>query len=690
MALFKMGATGLVNEGQVKKLEDLARQWSQSVGNLSTTEGVGFLTDVLRITGSPDHVFTSKSGTKMSPDAIAGLNQMAGTMSYMKAYNADKSHGSNEELFRSAADAIRSAELVGRGTHLTDIAGWMDKLVRIQIGTGVSPTAFLTTQRNAGISFLTMSDDSIIKFATMIQEQGGATGVMAATGFMHMIGGGSQTVRGNEALRSLGILPNDPKVLQKLAQTGKIDLNKKGQISRVNDTELFKDNALKASDPYAWYSTTLLDGLRKKMKAKGIDIDAMDPKHPSVRSTDAMIAIGRELGAAFKNRNEAKEAVEAIIQMATINKRTANIKRVVFDKDSMAKNYDKMVQDFGTQMTEMKVSLGKIFMPLVSTIMPMLNKILGGVAGFMESLGPLGSALAGLGIIRVGGGLLVGLMKKYPMFRIAAMLGIGAAGGGSLMHMLMGGMIVRGLSGGALAGGGMAAMAGGGSAAAGLGLWAARLVKLKSLLGLATRLFGIIGVISAIGSVGSIQSWAGALWARVTKAKDAEKKWAEANKLLTADAEWIFGKDRWTNFRKNWMKDPTLSRRDKSGPLERYDKYMNSDNFFSRKREWEIKRQPYGPKRSEGLVPLSLVHQPRTFLDRLGSFFNGPFQGGKGKGGPTQVVVTQMPRQEQRPNVVNVGGVTVHVTTNASGGEIGGAVGAAVGSNVSNALGDQH
>jgi hypothetical protein len=57
---------------------------------------------------------------------------------------------------------------------------------------------------------------------------------------------------------------------------------------------------------------------------------------------------------------------------------------------------------------------------------------------------------------------------------------------------------------------------------------------------------------------------------------------------------------------------------------------------------------------------------------------------------PLPVVVTEMPKKDDRPNVVNLGGVTVNVQTNASPTAIAGAVGPAVGSAVSNALSDIH
>src|SRR4029079_1812204 len=143
-----------------------------------------------------------------------------------------------QQIEETFASAVRSGEIKGLSTDPETLGKWVEKLTKIAIATGVDPKKFLSAQRMAGPGFLALDDDGQYGFAAFVQEYGQKAGVQLRTTFTHLTGGNNQTVRSNEFLRSIGLLPNDPKVLKQLAKEHKIKLNSDGQISRVNDMGL--------------------------------------------------------------------------------------------------------------------------------------------------------------------------------------------------------------------------------------------------------------------------------------------------------------------------------------------------------------------------------------------------------------------------------------------------------------------
>jgi hypothetical protein len=98
----------------------------------------------------------------------------------------------------------------------------------------------------------------------------------------------------------------------------------------------------------------------------------------------------------------------------------------------------------------------------------------------------------------------------------------------------------------------------------------------------------------------------------------------------------------------------------------------------------------YGSQRG---MPYHFAPPPTTFMPSGQSFFGsmyGPRAANQGAHSrPVPVVITQMPKGQDRPNNVTTN-VTVNVQSNANPQAIGGAVGAAVNSAARNALSDQH
>ena len=662
-ARLNLRATGLLDDKQMVTMEKVADRWSRKFGNLPATEGLRFLRDATQIFGGTEHLFTDHGkGSDLTAEAQVAMDRIAGLMAFSKTYHGGEGAGHTADIARQFADAIRSGEIKGLGSNPIDLANWVEKLTKVALATGVDPTTFLQAQRAAGLSFLTLDDNAIYGFATNVQENRQRAGVQLKTTFMHMVAGNSQTVRGNEALRSLGLLPDDPKELERLKRQKKVELNSKGQISRVNDMSLLEGYLDGAKNPFKWDAEILYPAIQEKIRKKtGVDIGDVNLQ-PSQRTLDDIVAIMKEVGGAFKNSNEATMVAESIIQWTQMRKRGENVRNSVVDEEGRSNSVLRQMQAFTGQMDDLKVNLGESILPAVNSYLKSFNASITGTAKMVKANPWISKGLFGLGGLAIAGGGLAafGLIAHYAKIPLLLLRSLGTLGWG----------ITK-----ALAGGGFAAlfnMTAAGASASMIArmsqttLAVSRWGRIMRALG---TLFRTIKLLIG-GPLGAILG-GGYFVSQTNTGSAVLKAWGDRirygwNKLRGKDT-----KDDEVRMNESWRianeKIKALAGLDPKSHRDRWEGYARNQN-------WLRNIRPPEPRSS--WVP---------------SGFGGRGQAAQqgGPKGPVPVVVTSMPKKDDRPNQITTH-VTVNVTTNAPAPAIGGAVGAAVGSAVQGALHDNH
>ncbi|MBY0559877.1 hypothetical protein [Hyphomicrobium sp.] len=656
-AKFQMNSIGTLSPDQQAALAATAQRLSGEKGNITTAEGIRFLASAIRIFGGPEHVFTNEGkGSTLTPEAIEGFNKIFSSMSYAKTYEEASGHHQDPEAIRNRFEsAIRSGEIKGLGTDPVSIANWVDKLLRIQMATGVDPDRFLQAQQQAGVSFLTMDDDAIYGFAAMVQENRQRAGTMLRTSFMHQIAGNSQTVRGNNQMRDLGLF-GDKANQERLIKEGKIEVGKEGGYTHIDPTIIpgYYENA---RNPYKWDAETFYPLIRNKiMEDTGEDIgDAT--KKPSERSLKEMTDILRNVGAAFKNPQEALQTAEAIIQYAQMQRRGENAKKALIDEKQAGDLFIRQLQNFSTQMTELGANLGEGVLPKLTNFLKGLNNVIKSTGQTLKEHPMLAKGL-GLGLMGLAGmgawsGLrLVGGMFKTPVADI-------------LKVVTWGYRFAKGLITGIGAAGAMSF----GDQMAGLNLAKTEgsLAKLASNAGRFKSIFGLLGKITGLLGAGALaydasqteagQAFTHSIAAGMRASLDPHNKYKQrAYELAHTDAN-------------NALRSVAGY-----GPLPPPPSSLESPwmrrmrSQFAHDQEW-----------------LQDLRPPRA------TFAAGRV-GGKGlPSGPLPVIITNpQPQQPVPPPQVNVGGVTVTVNGDKNNAAIAGATGAAVQSKVGSALSDQH
>jgi len=322
---------------------------------------------------------------------------------------------------------------------------------------------------------------------------------------------------------------------------------------------------------------------------------------------------------------------------------------------------------FSAQMNNLKVNLGQSILPVVTSLLKRLNDGLSSLSAMVKKHQTLARDL----IVGIGGPLAVGGMLAGGLFlaRLAAFpfrllkavgsfAGWGLAGFGVGAYDAFGGKAM-------------------GDAMAGKISNMTKVVRgIGKVMGAVFRLGSALLLLDAVIGHENLKDIGSALWSDVTGDKKGSRaKWKSLDDRFKNWLDSIFGKE---NRAWNWVRNrvygpdynekaaemaASLSRHNLPA-LERWNSYLGYGNARGRPWHWE-----------EG---------PPTWMPQ----FRGPGARG-GPGSPVPVVITQMPKGQDRPNNVTTN-VTVNVTTNASPQAIGGAVGSAVGSKVSNALSDQH
>lgn len=678
--------TGLVSGRQMDELETLARSWREKFKNISTTEGLGFLKDQLQILGGPDHLFTDHGrGGKLTADASKGMNRIAALMSYMKTLHGGEHAGQAMNVAGEFADAVRSAEIFGRGTNIEHMADWVSRLTKISLATGVSPSQFLSAQRTAGASFFGLNDEALGIFAAYVQENKQRAGVQLMTSFMHMVGGNNQRGRGNRALQQLGLLPNDLNELQRLAKLGKLKLDKNGDISMVNDMSLLKDYQKNAQNPYRWAAEDLYPAIREKIKhEKGYDIgDIGTPL--TERSKAAIVDVMQSIGGVFSQRNEATQAVEAIVQYSMLLKRAQNILKANADTDARRESYLAKVQALATSWDDLKVALGE-------TVLPSIKGVLDTAGGAMKSVQEFAQnhpAVTG-GILKYGGeflaaagGLAVARLAwthllRFP-FQILKTIGFAVTGG------LVG---IFGATSKLFAGIGAGAATGGG-VLAGLSHWTKFLGRLKPILGALMRFAGALGALNVIVGTDNLKDIGSAIAGDITGAPDRKQRWKSLDERFRNWVDGIVGKDQpvWQKIKSRVYGDGYLEDPQKE-KIARAMKWRNQYAWMHKYGNYSVKSEPYGPFQDPSFLNVG-SGMPSMGRKRV----RADIRAGQREAASGPVPVTIVGKQEKtQPPVINV---TNNITVNASGlnavgSAIAGAVGPATAASVNNALADIH
>lgn len=699
--------TGLVSSAQMRTLEGLARSWRERYRNLSTTEGLGFLKDQLQILGGPDHLFAGHGrGDALTADARKGMNRIAGLMSYMKTLHGGEHAGQAMNVASEFADAVRSAEIFGRGTNIEAMADWVSRLTKISLATGVSPSQFLSAQRTAGASFFALDDTALGIFAAYVQENKQRAGVQLMTSFMHLVGGNNQRGRGNRALQQLGLLPNNPTDLRRLAKLGKVKLDKNGDISMVNDMSILKDYQKNATNPYRWAAEDLYPAIREKIKRdKGYDIgDIGTPL--TERSKNAIVDVMQSIGGVFSQRNEATQAVEAIVQYSMLLKRADNILKANADTDARRESYLAKVQALATSWDDLKVALGETVLPSIKGVLDTARVAMKSMQEFAQSHPTaIGAGLKyGGGFLAAAGGLAVARLAWTHLFRfplqILKSVGLAVTGGlvgifGAASKMFGGLVGINTKFGDVMAKGRLSGLA-------------ARLTRFAEAIPGLARVMGIVGRIGSLlfGPIGTIASgvyaWtsstdSGSAWWRFVKdywTYTKHKLGGADRKTLDADIARLRKSNATANTKLYGLIDDAkgylgLGEDSQAEKLKRIMRWRN-EYAWMHKYNYPMKNEPYGPFRAPSYLGLG---------DAMPSFsrkhVRATLQASRREGansGPVPVVVQSMPKGQDRPTSIVVNN-TINVTAaglGAIGAAIAGAVGPATASSVSNALSDGH
>lgn len=656
----------LTSKDQRATLERFADAASTRYGNVSGTEGLQFLTSMLQIQGHVDELFEGGGkGAGLSSAGSTSLDRIFGLMSFMKTFEGGKHAGNASNVIHEFESAIRSSELAGR-LKPEEMADWLTRSVKTSIAYGVTPVQMLNAQRAGGTAFLGLNEHGLAAFSAYTQEQKQRAGVQLMSFVSRMVGGTGQSWMSNEALRGLGLInaddiKNHPEAFQ---------LRKDGKISRVLDTKMYSHGTEITQDPFHWLTNVFYPALAEKVKSEdGIDLGDIS-KPLSERSEAEKDAMIRRTGMSFGNRSNAIIALETLIQAANIEKRAHVYDAIKLGESDRSKSFLHQTQTFSDQMDQLKTHLGETILPSLNDYLIGFNSKITGLASYSKEHPWVGKAAEyaaegamGLGIVALGR-LFWHHMLEWPLKMAARVLG-GAAwlAAGTVGGLINGGKAL--FSGGAIAGGAL------GATMASVNRWVANSGTIGKILGGVGRLMGVLSTAFAAYTVGK--------WAINTKTGelilDSASKGIDATlnpgtskgkRMLATQAYWH--NDRRLREMYPWLasmttpvEKPTWQRM----ALGYRAKYLD----FAHNREWLKHVQP--PEQS-WFPPFRM---------------SGP--GARGSGGPVPVVITQMPKGQDRPNNITTN-VTVNVQTNADPQTIGGAAGSAVASKVQGALSDQH